>query len=106
MHDYPKTKLSKYLADEIVRCEEELKAAKDNLSSAYSACHAEAPISVGDRIEVNGYSYQGETMVVKGFKVSKGFRGEFQWTVIGNIINKDGKPGSREGKSFYDVEIS
>jgi hypothetical protein len=56
----------------------------------------ECPFSVGDTVDCCGHSYKGEKMLITGIYKSAYLCWSDDWSVTGRVINKDGKPGSRQ----------
>lgn len=54
----------------------------------------ESPVNIGDKVIVNGYSFEGKEMIVKSISVIEGYKG-MQFLARGNIIKNDGSEGNR-----------
>jgi len=67
------------------------------------------PIKVGDIVVIDGHgwyaSYEGQKMKVTRVILGKdGYKDDYEWRIIGNVLNKDGKAGNRTSNFRMKIE--
>ena len=71
---------------------------------AKAIVNSHAPVSVGDTVIVNSYSFSGKAMIVDHIYLTKHFD-KLRWSAMGKVVKKDGSVGSNNGVWTQEVDI-
>jgi len=85
-------------AERIIEIDNNIKKLLSEKETVLKAwCELDHPLSVGDIVNVTGYSHTGKQMCVDRIEVHQGYSG-WKWYASGKIIKLDGTPGFNFGE--------
>jgi hypothetical protein len=92
-------KLIELYEQEIKKIETEIEALKTMRTASIRAMIKDhCQINIGDKVVINGYSYQGKTMKVESVWFNSFGDNVANFEAAGQVIRKDGSPGEQQGR--------
>jgi len=100
----PTAKISHDRVQQYRQMKREVEEAEQRFRDFKCGCMEEAPVKIGDRVEVNECFGRGNVMEVTDLELTECVEGELVWIALGRMLKKDGNPGRRRGWLTWKIE--